>query len=88
MTIPAQVGRASDLLIQPRDESVALRPANVGGAALGAPEGTPVLFSVLRCLLHQFYFRLASDSESRERFLRLRFLASAAFTRTFCPGFK
>ena len=34
------------------------------------------------------YFRLASDSESRERFLRLRFRASAAFTRIFCPGFK
>src|ERR1700722_18512032 len=31
----------------------------------------------------QHHFRLWSDSESRARFLRLRFLASAALTRIF-----
>lgn len=45
----------------------------------------PVMYGIRSTGL---YFLLASESESRERFLRLRFLASAAFTLIFCPGFK
>jgi hypothetical protein len=94
MATPAQVGSTANFFGQPRDQSYTLGPANVGRATLGAPQGAPVLIPVLLHPLHnksanaRRYRRLASESESRERFLRLRFLASAALTRIFCPGFK
>jgi hypothetical protein len=88
MAIPAQPRRTPDLLVKPRNQSQTLGPANVGGVAFGAPQYGPMQIPVVRLPLHNIslnarYFRLASDSESRERFLRLRFRARAALTRIF-----